>query len=98
MKTYIKSVHEEEYSDKSRTLGILLNFSTEIENDNWKESFVYIYKSGMYIFFETIIDMIDYLLYGEHKIKTAYMEEDEFDKYYDADFINGTFNEKLKWQ
>ena len=95
MKTKIKTVHEEQYSDKSRTLGVLLNYSTE--DINWKDSFVYYYKDGMYIFFNTMIEMIDYLLYGEKKMKRAYMSEEEFDVYYDAENINGDFNEKLKW-
>jgi len=97
MKTHIKSIHEEEYSDKSRTLGVLLNFSSEIEHEGWKDSFIFIYRDGMYIFFNTMVDMIDYLLYGESKMKRAYMPEDEFDKYYDADFIEGKFTEILKW-
>jgi hypothetical protein len=44
-----------------------------------------------------MVDLFDYLLYGENKMKRAYMEEFEFDKLYDADFINGKFNEKLTW-
>lgn len=97
MKTYIKTAHEEEYSDKSRTLGVLLNYSDE---DNWKDSLVYVFnhERAGYIFFNTIVDMIDYLLYGDKKIKCAYMNEEEFDQYYDADFIEGTFTEKLTWQ
>lgn len=95
MKTRLRTAHEEEYSDKSRTLGVLLNYSIDTE---WKDSLTYIYRDGMYIFFNTIIDMIDYLLYGENKIKRAYMEEEEFDQYYDAESIDGAFTEKLKWQ
>jgi hypothetical protein len=98
MKTHIKTIHEEEYSDKSRTLGVLLNFSSEIDNKGWQDSFTYIYHEGTYIFFNTIVDMIDYLLYGENKMKRAYMKEEDFDMHYDADFIEGPFNEKLKWQ
>jgi hypothetical protein len=94
MKTRIKTVHEEEYSDKSRTLGVLLNYS---DVDQWKDSLVYIYRDGMYIFFNTMVDMIDYLLYGESKMKRAYMPEEEFDNYYDTDFIEGKFTELLKW-
>lgn len=97
MKTQIKTIHEEEYSDNSRTLGVLLNFSSEIEYESWKDSLIYIYHDGMYIFFNTIVEMIDYLLYGESKMKRAYMSEDEFDKYYDAKFIEGKFTEILKW-
>jgi hypothetical protein len=99
MKTHIKTIHEEEYSDGSRTLGILLNFSSEIEHANvWKDSFIYIYHDKMYIFFNTMIDMIDYLLYGDKKVKTAYMDEEDFDEYYEAEFIEGVFAEKLSWQ
>jgi hypothetical protein len=94
MKTKIKTVHEEEYSDKSRTLGVLLNYA---DFDDWKDSYVYIYHDDMYIFFNTMIDMIDYLLYGEQKMKRAYMNEEDFDKLYDAEFIDGTFTENLKW-
>jgi hypothetical protein len=98
METHIKTIHEEAYSDGSRTLGILLNFSSGIKNDDWKDSLIYIYHDKMYIFFNTMIDMIDYLLYGDKKIKTAYMNEEDFDEYYDAEFIEGVFAEKLKWQ
>jgi hypothetical protein len=34
---------------------------------------------------------------GKTKVKRAYMEEIEFDKYYDADNINAKFTEILKW-
>ena len=78
MKTYLKTVHAEEYSDGSRTLGILLNY----DDEGFQESFPYIYhqKNTMYIFFNTMVDLFDYILYGESKMKRAYMEETEFDK------------------
>lgn len=98
MKTRIKTIHEEEYSDKSRTLGVLLNYDANPDYKDWKDSYIYIYRDGMYIFFTTMIDMVDYLLYGEKKMKRAYMTEEEFDQYFDAEFIGGSFNEKLKWQ
>lgn len=99
--TQIKTVHEEEYSsegqysDKGRIIGILLNYS--IENNGFEESFVYIFRENVYIFFNTIIEMLDYLMYSNKNVKRAYMEESEFDLYYD-DNINGKFTEKLKWQ
>lgn len=100
MITHIKTIHEEEYSDKSRTLGVLLNFSSDVEHDGWKDSLIYIFnhESKTYVFFNTIIDMDDYLLYGDNKVKRAYMDEEEFDQYYDAEFIEGSFVEKLTWQ
>jgi hypothetical protein len=51
----------------------------------------------MYIFFDTIIEMLDYLLYGEVKMKRAYIEEQDFDELYDAHDIDGKFGEKLSW-
>lgn len=91
--TIIKTAHEETYSD-GRCLGILTNY----ENDSLKriDSFAYIFRDDMYIFFETIVDMIDYLLYGEGKVKRSYMKEIDFDNYYDNG-MEGTFEEVLKW-
>ncbi len=99
MKTKLKTVHEEEFSDGSKVLGVLLNFT---EDWKFKESFLYIYnrKRVTYVFFNTLIDLYDYMLYGEgelSKMKRAYMEEFEFDQYYDAPFINSEFNQKLNW-
>lgn len=95
MQTKLKTIHEEEYSDGSKTLGILLNYSLIHE---WKDSFIYIYRDGTYIFFNTMIDMIDYLLYSDKKMKRAYMDEETFDSYYDAEFIDGKFSDLLIWQ
>ena len=97
MLSHIKTAHEEQYSDGSRTLGILVNYSSDYNQDGWKESFAYIYRDGMYIFFNTMVDMFDYLLYGEDKMKRAYLEEEEFDKYYDTEFIEGKFIDLLTW-
>ena len=94
MVTCLKTIHEEQYSDGSKTLGILLNYN---DNENFKESFAYIYnhERKMYIFFNTMMDMFDFLLYGDNKVKRAYMEEDDFDKYYDGDYFEGKFIEIL---
>lgn len=102
MVTHIKTIHEEQYSDGSRTLGVLLNYSSELEHEGFKDSFIYIFRKteeglGMYIFFNTMVDMFSYILYGEDKMKRAYMNEEEFDLYYDAPYIEGGFNEILKW-
>jgi len=95
MKTFIITAHEEEYSDKSRTLGVLLNIN---ENSERIDSLVYIYHKGMYIFFNTMIAMTDYLLYGKYStMERAYINEDDFDKIFDAPYINGKFSEQLKW-
>jgi hypothetical protein len=94
MKTFIVTAHEEEYSNKSRTLGVLLNFD---ENYKRVDSLIYIYREGMYIFFNTIMEMNDYLLYGEGRLKRAYLSEKDFDVIYDAPYINGKFGEQLTW-
>ena len=98
MRTKIRCVHEESYSDKSKVLGIILNYSIDADKLNWKESFAYIYHNEIYIIFNTMFEMMDYLLYGEKKMKRAYMEESEFDSILDAEFIDETFEKKLKWQ
>lgn len=99
MKTRIKTAHEEVITqgEKNKTIGVLLNYSFETNDNDWKESFMYVYNKGMYIFFDTIIEMINYLLYGETNMKRAYIKEEEFDEYYDAEFIDSTFKEKLNW-
>lgn len=98
MITNIKTLHEEGYSDGSKTLGVLLNYS-EDNGITFKESFTYIYieKDNMYIFFNTMFDLFEYLLYGKTSAKRAYMEEDVFDSYYDAPYIEGKFNDILQW-
>ena len=99
MKTVIKTMHEEVFSDKSKLLGILVNSSLL---DDWKESFVYMFREteesgGRYMFFNTMFDMWSYLLYSENMMKTACMSEEDFDGYYDAPSIEGSFGEKLMW-
>jgi hypothetical protein len=98
MKTKLKSVHNEERSDNSETIGVVLNHS--LENDGWQDSLIFVFnhKRLMYTFFNTIVDMVDFHLYGAgSKVKTARMNEEEYDAYYDAEFIDGKFNDKLTW-
>lgn len=95
MKTKIRTAHEETHSGEvNRIIGVLLNYD---DNSGFRESYVYIYKQGMYIFFDTITDMINYLFYGEYNLKRAYMEEKVFDDFYDSQFINGKFGDHLTW-
>jgi hypothetical protein len=101
MKTKLITLHEEQYTDGSKTLGVLINYSDSNNSTtlfDFKESFTYIYKEGMYIFFNTMIDLIDYLLYGEKEMKRAYMEETVFDKYYGSIEIEGKFTDILTWE
>ena len=98
--TWIKTVHEETYSD-GRTLGVLVNFEAmEMFQEKKLNSFVYYFRvtedGGMYVFFETIVDMNDYMLYGGKKVKRAYMREEEFDKLLDNG-VEGIFDNILKW-
>lgn len=99
MKTRLKTIHEEEFSDGSKIFGVLLNYT---EDWKFKESFLFIYtpQRKTYVFFNTMVDLFDYALYGEgdlSKMKRAYIEESEFDQYYDAPFIEETFGEVLEW-
>jgi hypothetical protein len=99
MITHIKTVHNEEFSDGRYTIGILLNYSSEIQYESWKESFAYVFEHerNMYTFYDTIFDMLNFLLYREDKMKRAYMEEEEFDGYYDAPYIEGSFSSHFTW-
>jgi len=94
MKTIITTAHEEEYSNGSRTIGVLLNLDM---GGKRIDSLIYIYHKEMYIFFHTIMTMNEYLLYGDGKIKRAYISEADFDRYYDAKSIEGLFAENLTW-
>lgn len=94
METIITTAHEEEYSDKSRILGVLLNLGVDGKR---VDSLLYIYHNDMYIFFNTIMEMNDYLLYGDSKTKRAYISETDFDTYYDSKSIIGLFSENLTW-
>lgn len=110
MTSIIICSHEEHYSD-GRTIGILTNLRPDTDLERI-DSFPYIFRNmtnnhtqglnstdGMYIFFETIVDMNDYMLYGDDKVKRAYMKEIDFDKLYDNKMdIMGEFNDYLKWQ
>lgn len=98
MITYIKTAHEESYSN-NRTIGVLLNYNNDGERIN---SFPYLFRitgddnNGMYVFFDTIVDLNDYLLYGDKKTKRSYMKEKDFDDLYD-NHVDGIFENKLKW-
>lgn len=94
MKTKIKTIHEEIHSNnKSRTLGVLLNYSI---NDDWNESLFFIFNetNKTYTFFKTMTEMFDYLI-GDVYMKRAYINETDFDEYYDNNTIDGKFSEKL---
>lgn len=93
MKTYIRTAHEEEFSTTKKVLGIFINLDEEGARI---DSLAYIYHKGIYIFFRTIIEMNDYLLYGETKHR-AYITEEDFDVIYDADYIDGKFADQLTW-
>jgi hypothetical protein len=94
MKTFITTAHEEKYSVNGKILGVLLNFNDE---NNRVDSLTYIFHRKTYIFFNTIIEMNDYLLYSDFNTKRAYLSEEDFDKIYDASHINGKFSDQLSW-
>lgn len=98
MKTKLMTAHEESYvhNDKTRIFGVLVNYSIE-PSKQYKNSLIYTYKDGVYVFFNTIIDAINYMLYGENDVKRAYLKEVVFDIYYDSEFIDSEFTNKLEW-
>lgn len=96
MTTHIREIHNEQFSDGRYTIGILLN---EDDDRTWKETFAYVYEHerNMYTFYETIFDMLNFLLYREDKMKRAYMSDEEFEGFCDAPHIEGKFSDNFKW-
>jgi hypothetical protein len=93
IRTKIKTIHEEESNDKQINIGILYNYG--IDND-YNITHLFNYKDGVYVFFNTITDLFDYMLYAEKNMYRAYMKEDVFDELYDSE-IEGYFVDKLEW-
>jgi len=94
MITVIEEVHEESINETGKIFGLLYNYSLDRET---KDSLCYIFTQKNYIFFETMIDMFDYYLYGEHsKSKRSYLPEKDYDKYI-GHKIDGKFADHLKW-
>jgi len=94
MKTIIKTIHEEQYGDDGRILGVLANYNAK--TNQREDSFIYTYKDETYIIFDTITDMFQYLLYGDHDVRRSYLKEEKFDVFYDNP-INGLFKDNLQW-
>ncbi len=92
-KTYLIDAHVEETPESPYTIGIMLNHD---DDGNRVDSFPYLYRDEIYVFFETILEMIEYMIYNNKKIKRAYMREVKFDKYYD-NYIDGVFKDILEW-
>jgi hypothetical protein len=99
MITHIKEIHNEQFSDGRYTIGIVLNYSSEVQYEGWKETFAYYFDHERltYNFFTTIMDMLNSLLYRDDKVKRAIMTDEEFETYCDAKHIGGKFSDHLIW-
>lgn len=93
MKSIIRCVYEENNNKNKIILGILLNDSVD---GKWHCSYPYIYTDGVYVFFKTITDLINYNFYGSRGMLRAYLEEPIFDKYYEVT-LNDKFENYLDW-
>jgi hypothetical protein len=98
MLTSIKTIHEEQQlHEDNKNIGVLLNYNN---NMSWSETLFFLYKNEMYIFFETITELIDYTIYGlgDKGIKRAYVKEHVFDAFYDSSGqIEGSFKDNIMW-
>ena len=103
MKSKLKTAHEEEIksNDKKYIIGVLTIFDEKYNRR--LDSFVYYYNEnntlnneGLYIFFDSIMDLISFIFSGDKKVKRAYMKESEYDQYYDNG-VEGMFDDKLTW-
>jgi len=99
MRTRLITGHVEHYSpdEPSKELGIMMNYNIDGKSIRFESTLPYIFKNGNYIFFETLLTMFDYYLNGNVYLKRAYLPEAEFDAYFDAEFIDGLFKDKLEW-
>lgn len=91
----IQTIHEESMADSDNIIGILIN---EYDQELRPDSFIYIYKASthMYIFFNTMVEMIDYYFYGNDRCKRAYLKETTFDDMYGR-ILDGKFRDLLEW-
>ena len=83
MKKYkLITIHEESLSE-NETLCVFLNVNNYDDND--KESVIGIYDKSteIYLFFNTIKELIDYRYYSVRVMQRAYYKEELFDEYYD---------------
>ena len=101
MVTTIKTTHEEEYSPNRFWIGTLTNFNDKGERI---DSFTYLFSKeqgeefGRYIFFHTIVALMEYILYKDDGTQRAYMKEEKFDELYDrVPGIEGKFEDYLDW-
>lgn len=94
MVTKITTIHEEKQENSNKILGILFNY--DINDSLNKDSLVYLFNENRYVFFNTIIEAINYSLYGEKTMKRGYMTEEEFDNYYDNE-IDDFLRNKIIW-
>lgn len=100
MKTRIKTAHEEEVVQngmKKRYIGVLVNYSVDQTDKTFSDSFAYYHFDEMYVIFNTIVEMLDYIYYSEKRMFRAYLTEEDFDKMYDTQYIDGTFKDVLTW-
>ena len=101
MVTTIKTTHEEEYSPNRIWIGVVTNFNDE---NNRIDSFTYLFRKdvgeefGIYIFFHSIVKLMEYVLYSDDSTQRAYMKEDKFDELDDqVPGIEGKFHDYLDW-
>jgi hypothetical protein len=95
MKTKIKTIHEESQPGSDLGVGVLYNYEVD---GVWYDTLFFYYKKDIYVFFNTITDLINHVLYGEKDtINSAYVKEELFDQLYDANNIDGSFRDCIVW-
>ena len=99
MKLKLTTGYTERYSneDLNKELGIITSYDLESPELVIVESVPYIYRNENYIFFKSLLNLFDYYLNGSLYIERAYLTEEDFDKYYDMEFLEEKFSEKLEW-
>lgn len=99
MKTTINTIHEEWYitnDEKRQYIGVIVNYDDNGEKVNSYPFSLKLTDNPVYVIFNTFVDLINYLYYGNNsdKLIRYYIPESTFDDLYDNG-IDGTLDDYL---
>lgn len=89
---YIKTIHDE-YRDNGDVISILI----ELNNKKIINTYILLFTHGIYCVFHTINDCYNYMVHKINNENLGFLDEQEFDDYYDNGIKNGDFASKVNW-
>lgn len=94
MNSKIKTLFEEYLNNTKKSLSVLINYFNDDILD--VKTYILFYDKGVYVVFNSIIDCMNFVLYGTDEVYRGYIDEEEFDYLYDNG-IDGKFEDKIMW-